>query len=309
MGEPMETSSTDRPMMALAFRIGGIAALATMAALIKLAADRGVHIVEIIFWRQAISIPILVAGAMMMLGGISVFVTHRPKAHLMRSAYGLVGMVLNFAGVILLPLAEATTFSFTAPIWAVVLSIFLLGEKVGIWRWSAVLAGFVGILIIAQPGGEPLPVEGAAAALGGAFMVALISLQIRDLSRTEKPITIVFWFATLSTICVAPLLPFTMQAHDLGTYLLLLGIGFFGTVGQLLITAALRFGEVSKVIVMDYSALIWATLYGWLFFAVLPPAATWIGAPIIVLSGVIIAWRERVLGKAQLVARVRSTGT
>lgn len=290
------TRANDRPRLALLVRLGGIAGLATMAALIKLAADRGVHIAEIIFWRQALAIPLLLAFAAGTTG-IGVLATRRPKAHAVRSGYGFVGMVMNFGGVILLPLAEATTMSFTAPMWAVILSMLLLGERIGVWRWSAVVAGFAGVLIIAQPGGHAIPLLGAAAGLGGAFMIALISLQIRDLSRTEKPITIVFWFATFSTLVALPILPFTMARHAPSDYALLAGIGFFGTVGQMLITLAIRLGKVSSVIVMDYSSLIWATLYGWLFYAVLPPAATWIGAPLIVVAGIIIAWREGVVGK------------
>ncbi|MXO93533.1 EamA family transporter [Erythrobacter arachoides] len=284
----MTASATDRPLLALVLRLGGIAGIATMAALIKIASDRGVHIAEIIFWRQGIAIPMLLGWALAR-GGLASLGTKRPRAHLMRSVYGFVGMVLNFGAVILLPLAEATTFSFTAPLWAVILSMVILHEKVGLWRWSSVVAGFAGVLIIAQPGGHAIPLGGAAAALGGAFMVALISLQIRDLGRTEKPVTIVFWFAAISTLLALPALPFTMRVHAIGDYALLAGIGVAGTVGQLLITAALRYGQVSSVIVMDYSALVWATLYGWLFFAVLPPAATWIGAPLIIAAGVIIA--------------------
>ncbi|KLE36020.1 hypothetical protein AAW00_01690 [Aurantiacibacter luteus] len=295
-------------MLALLLRLGGIAGIATMAALIKLASDRGVHIAEIIFWRQGIAIPILLAYALTR-GGPGILRTARPRAHLVRSLYGFFGMVLNFGAVILLPLAEATTFSFTAPLWAVILSTLILHERVGVWRWSSVIVGFVGVLVIAQPGGHAIPLGGAAAALGGAFMVALISLHIRDLGRTEQAVTIVFWFAAFSTLLVLPALPFSMRAHAPGDYLLLVGIGVAGTLGQLLITAALRFGEVSSVIVMDYSSLVWATLYGWLFFAVLPPAATWIGAPLIIVAGTIIAWRERVLRKQVVVGTAPPTGT
>lgn len=108
---------------------------------------------------------------------------------------------------------------------------------------------------------------------------------------------IVFWFAAISTVCSAPFMPFVSKAHGWLNWLILFGIGLAGIWGQLMITMALRLGKVSSVIVMDYSALIWATLLGWLLFATLPPATTWIGAPLIVVSGIIIAWRERVLAK------------
>src|SRR5690606_21076863 len=156
-----------RPLLALAIRLGAIAGLATMSALIKLAAARGVHPSEIMFWRQLASLPILRAWAGLM-GGIAPLLPALPGMRAMRALYGTVGMVLNFGAVILLPLAEATTMNFTAPIWAVILATLLLKERPGIWRWSAVGAGFVGVLLIAQPGSGHIPLFGALVALGGA---------------------------------------------------------------------------------------------------------------------------------------------
>jgi drug/metabolite transporter (DMT)-like permease len=285
-----------RPLLALLIRLGAIAALSTMSALIKLASQRGVHLLEIMFWRQALTIPI-VLGWVLATSGIGALATKRPGTHFLRGLYGTIGMVLNFGAVILLPLAEATTINFTVPIWAVLLSILLLMEKVGVWRWSAVAVGFVGILVIAQPGGSHFPLYGALVALGGAFMVALISIQIADLNKTDRPLTIVFYFALFSAPLTALSLPFVATAHDTDSWLLLLGIGLTGALGQLLLTSALRFGTVASVIVMDYSGLFWATLYGWLLFAALPPASTWLGAPLIVAAGLIIAWREHRLAR------------
>jgi len=102
----------------------------------------------------------------------------------------------------------------------------------------------------------------------------------------------VFYFALFSAPLAALSLPFVATAHDPQGWLLLLGIGLAGALGQLLLTAALRFGTVASVIVMDYSGLFWATLYGWLLFETLPPPSTWLGAPLIVAAGLIIAWRE-----------------
>jgi drug/metabolite transporter (DMT)-like permease len=223
----------------------------------------------------------------------------RPRAHAVRALYGLVGMICNFTAITLLPLAEATTLSFTSPIFAVILSIVLLHERVGRWRWAAVVLGFAGITLIAQPGGGHLPLLGAAIGLGGAFMIALISIQIADLNRTDRPITIVLWFAAVSSaVLLVPTL-LVGKIHDPHDWLLLMAMGASGSIGQLLLTASLRFGRVASVIVMDYSALAWATLYGWLVWQVLPPATTWLGAPLVVVAGALIAWRERVLHKSR----------
>ncbi|HEX9807777.1 MAG TPA: DMT family transporter [Alteraurantiacibacter sp.] len=287
-----------RPSLALLVRLGAIAALATMAMLIKLANARGIQFMEILFWRQFLSIPLVAAWAMAT-GGLAMLATHRPWLHARRAVYGMIGMVCNFGAVILLPLAEATTFGFTAPIWAVILSVLILREKVGIYRSAAVLLGFAGVLIIAQPGSADFPLYGAAIALSGAFMVALISIQVADLGKTESATTIVFWFAAISAPVLALALPFVHQAHDLGGWLLLGAIGVTGTVGQLLLTLALRLGAVASVIVMDYSMLFWATLYGWLIWDQLPPATTWLGVPLIVGAGLVIAWREHYLARSK----------
>lgn len=302
------TAPRHRPLLALIIRLGAIGALATMSALIKLASQRGIHLLEIMFWRQAITIPIALAWVMAT-GGIGMLATKRPGTHLIRGLYGTIGMVLNFGAVILLPLAEATTMSFTAPIWAVILSTLLLKEKVGIWRWSAVALGFVGVLVIAQPGGGHIALFGALVGIGGAFMVALISIQIADLNRTDQPLTIVFYFALFSAPLTAIALPFVATTPDWHGWLLLLGIGLAGSAGQLLLTAALRFGKVASVIVMDYSALFWATLYGSLLFGVLPPASTWLGVPLIVAAGLVIAWREHRLTRPTDRDVARAEGT
>jgi drug/metabolite transporter (DMT)-like permease len=298
-----------RPLLALLIRLGAIAALSTMSALIKLANRDGIHLLEIMFWRQFVTLPILLGWVLLTSGGLRQLRTERPGKHFLRSFYGTVGMLLNFGAVILLPLAEATVMNFTTPIWATMLAILLLHEKVGVWRWSAIALGFLGVLLIAQPGGGHIPLYGALVGLGGAFMVALISIQIADLNRTDKPLAIVFYFALFSAPMTALALPFVAHAHDAAGWWLLLGIGISGSIGQLLLTAALRFGPVASVIVMDYSALFWATLYGALVFGMLPPASTWLGAPLVVLAGVVIAWREHRLSRPTERDVARAEGT
>lgn len=307
----MSAHEHDRPILALLIRLLGIAGLAAMAALIKLASTHGLHLIELLFWRQFLALPILLAWVKLSGSGLGSLATKRPKAQIARGISGLIGMILNFGAVIMLPLAEATTFGFSAPIFAVLLSVLLLREKVGVWRWSAVLAGFLGIVVIAQPGNSDhaIPLYGALVALGGAFMIALISIQIRDLSKTESPMAIVFWFAATSSVLLLPALPFVASAHSWQDWGLLLAIGITGTLGQVGITTALRFGQVASVIVMDYSSIVWATLFGWLLFAALPSTSTWFGAPLIILAGLIIGWRERLAHKKFTDQRAVAGGT
>jgi drug/metabolite transporter (DMT)-like permease len=280
-----------RPLLALLIRLGAALVLSVMLVLVKLVTEAGVSLTETLFWRQLPTIPIV----LLWLGGrgrLSTLASDRLGSHARRALYGLIGMFLNFGAVTLLPLAEATSLNFTAAIWAVILSALVLHEKVGAWRWTAVALGFAGVLVIAQPGDGHVPAFGAAVALSAAFMIALISIQIRDLARTEHPLSIVFWFAAFSVPVLAVAMPFVMSRHTAYEWTLLAGLALFGLLGQFLLTAALRFGAVASVIVMDYSSIVWATLFGWLVFDRLPPATTWFGAPLIIGAGLLIAWRE-----------------
>lgn len=286
----------ERPQLALILRIGGIALISTMFMLVKYAGQSGIALPEIMFWRQALSIPLLI-GWLAMSGGLGQLRTDRIGTHARRGAIGMFGMLCNFGAAILLPLAISTTLTFTTPLFAVILSALFLRDHVGPWRWTAVAVGFAGVLVIAQPTHAPISLLGTAAGLGAGFVVAIVSFQIRDLGRTESPASIVFYFALCGTLMTAPFLPFTMTAHSGAQWLILIGIGTIGTLGQLLLTAALRHGAVASVIVMDYTALIWATLYGWLVWEQLPTLATWLGAPAIVAAGLIVAWRERRLAR------------
>lgn len=298
----MTDEPEQRPLFALVIRLGAALVLSLMLMFVKLLGESGVHLLEILFWRQIVTIPVL--GAWFYFSGRMLLLkTDRLALHGKRAAFGIVGMVLNFGGVLLLPLAEATTFNFTSAIWAVILSAILLREQVGLYRWAAVLLGFAGVIVIAQPGGGSIPLVGALVSLSAAFMIALISIQIRDLGRTENPLTIVFYFSAFTTPLLLLAMPFVAQAHTAYQWALLGGLALFGILGQFLLTAALRYGAVASVIVMDYSALIWATLLGFAIFDQLPPAATWAGAPLIIAAGITIAWREHHLGKMRQAER------
>lgn len=268
-----------------------------MLMMVKLAGESGVALPEIMFWRQFLTVPV-VLGLLAATGQLSRLKTDRIGAHAGRTLSGMTGMVCNFGATILLPLAVATTLGFTTPLFAVILTALVLRERVGPWRWTAVVLGFAGVLVIAQPGQEPIDLLGAALGLAAGFLVAVISFQIRDLGRTEEPIRVVFYFALFGSALTALALPFYMTAHDPYQWLLLLGCGLTGMIGQFFLTASLRHGAVATVIVMDYLALLWATLYGWAFWDHLPTAATWFGAPLIIAAGVLITWREHRLAKA-----------
>ena len=214
-------------------------------------------------------------------------------------------MIFTYGAVLLLPLAEATTLGFTAPIFAVLIAIVLLREKIGPYRWGAVAMGFAGVLIVMEPFGgfhEGVTLAGVAVGLVAPFMVALISFQLQDLNTTENPWSIVFWFAALTTPVAALALPFVWAAHDPVTWALILGMGLVGAAAQMLLTTSLRFGSAAVILLMDYTALLWASFYGYYVFDRAAPASLWLGAPLIIGAGLLIAWRERQLARS----RVRS---
>ena len=292
----MVSPAANRPLAGIVIRLMSAAVLALMFALVKLASLHDVHLVESLFYRQLLAVP-LVLGWVAAGPGLSSLATRRLGMHATRMAIGLMAMALNFLGMILLPLAEATVIGFTVPLFATLLAALILREPVGPWRWSAVAVGFVGVLIVLRPDGAMMHSTGAFVALGGALMTATVSVLIRQLGKTEPSGTIVFWFTILSLFPLGALMPVYGRIHDMETWLILLGIGTTGGIAQLLLTNSLRLAPVSVVLPMDYSGLLWSTLMGWLFFAVLPVPATLFGAPIIIASGLVILWREHQLGK------------
>lgn len=269
---------------------------------VRVVDGRGVHVVESLFYRQALALP-FVLGWVAMADGLRSVQTRRIGVHASRMLLGLTGMLLNFLSYILLLPAEAATIGFTMPIFGTILSALILREATGIHRWAAVLIGFVGVLVMVRPDAAHFPLQGVAVAIAAAFVTASVSLVLRELGRTESAGVVVFWFTTLSMIPLGIAMPFFAQMHDPVTWGLLLLIGLFGGIAQICLTAALRWGPVSVVLPMDYSAIIWTTLLGLAIGAPWPLATTWIGASLIIASGLYIAWREHVRGK---VARVRT---
>ena len=283
-----------RPLLAMSLRLIAAAALAVMFALVKLLDARGVTLVESLFYRQGLAlIPVTI---WLMLGpGLASVKTKRIGVHISRMVVGLSGMSLNFLGMILLPMTEATVAGFTVPIFATLLAILFLGERPGMWRWGAILLGFIGVLVVLHPDSAMFQSKGMLIALAGALLTAGVSILIRQLGATEPPTTVVFWFSLTSLVPLGLLMPwFGSLDHGPAVWGLLLAMGIVGGLAQIFLTAALRYGPVAVVLPMDYSSLIWSTLLGWLLFQTLPTATTLIGAPIIIASGLVILWRERV---------------
>ena len=286
-----------RPLLGVMLRLATAVLLALMFAGVKWAATRGVHVIESLFYRQIGSA--VCATAWVMMGpGFASLRTRRVGAHVGRMALGLTAMGLNFLAMILLPLAEATAIGFTVPIFSTILAALLLGEPTGRWRWGAVAAGVIGVLVVVQPGSGHIPPIGAAVALVAALLTASVTIVIRKLGATEAAATTVFWFAVSSLVPLALVMPFVASAHDPETWAIVAGLSLAGGLAQLTLTGALRLAPVALVMPMDYTSLVWAVLLGAAIFGQLPSPWTWVGAPVIILSGLVIVWREHRLHRA-----------
>ncbi len=289
----MTTAAPDRILAAIGLRLLSVVLFAMMNVVIKLSEQHGAALGEILFFRQ-LGASLLISSIVLSGPGWRSVGTKKIGTHISRAILGLAAMAFTFTTIVTLPLAEATTLGFTVPIFATILGSLILREPTGWHRWGAVIAGFAGVLIVAQPGGGHFPLWGAATGLLGAFGTASVSILLRHITRTETALTTVFWFSTLSLLPLGIVYAVVARGHPLEVWLLLAGVGMIGGLAQLAMTGALGLGPVSVVVPMDYSSLLWATLFGWAIFGTLPSAALWIGAPVIVASGLYILWRERV---------------
>ena len=253
---------------------------------------------EIVFFRAGFGMAVIVVAAFLM-GGPALLMTKRIDAHALRSIAGTISMFGNFAGYIFLPMADATAIGFAAPLFVVILAASMLGERVHITRWSAVVIGFTGVLLIAGPEASlnSAAAAGAGFALLGAATSALAMIFLRRMSAHEHSITIAFYFMATSTAISLLTLPFGwVLPNGEQAAILILG-GLAGGVGQLFLSYSYRYAEASVLAPFDYIAMIWAVLLGYFWFAELPTVQVWIGTAIVIAAGLVILWRERQLGK------------
>lgn len=293
---PPSTRPPERRLLGIALRITSATLLAGMAACAKLASARGVTVPELLFYRSVFALP-LAAGWIGVVPGWAAVRTRRPRAHVTRTLVGFTAMGMMLGSISRLPLGEATTIIYLSPLIATLLSAALLRERIGRHRWAAVLAGFVGILVVVRPGAAGLATAGVLLGLGGALGQAAVMITLRQLGRTENTAAIVWWFLVLSSLLGAAFLPLFGRWHGGAVLVTLAGCGLFAGAGQIAMTASLRFAPVATVAPFDYLQILWATLFGWLVFAAPLDPATLAGAALIAGSGLYTAYRERLRGR------------
>ncbi|MNT05440.1 Riboflavin transporter [compost metagenome] len=281
----------------MALRAASALSFSLMYALMKWAATlEPVSAGEMVFYRSIFGLPVVLMWVLSAKGGLASLSTRRPMVHVWRCALGVTGILLIFQGLKLLPLADATTIGFTAPIFATLLSILVLKEKVGRHRWTAVVLGFLGVLVMVRPGAEGAPpLGGLLFALGGAFVAASVTVTLRQLGKTESATAIVFWFFVACATVGGVLTLIDGHSHSWAVLAVLAAGGLAGGLAQLLMTTSLQHAPVSALAPLDYLQMVGAVVLGWLLLSDAPTAATLAGAALIAGSGLYTAWRERVL--------------
>jgi drug/metabolite transporter (DMT)-like permease len=201
--------------------------------------------------------------------------------------------VLFIAGLAFLPLADASAIAFASPLVVTALSIPILGEQVGIRRWSAVAAGFVGVLVVIRPGTGAFDAAAVLPLLSAACWALSIVLT-RRMGHHDKPLTTLLYSTVVGLVLSSVALPFVWRPASVADWMLIIAMGGLNAGGQYFLIAGLMRGAASLLAPFTYSQIVWSTLLGYLIFGALPTVWTWSGAALIVASGVYIAHRERV---------------
>ena len=224
------------------------------------------------------------------------YVTKRPILHFSRCFFGLMALLSIFTALRNLPLATVVSISFAAPIFTTIFSIFFLSEKVGYFRWLAVLVGFVGIIIISEPGLSSLNVYYVFPVI---FVLGMsyVAISIRQLSSTEPVWLISLYFSAAITLAGLFTIPYGWLMPNLKDLILLSFIGIFGGVANLWLSQSYKFSEVSLVTQLKYLALVLAIIFGYLIWNEIPTIKTLVGATLVIVSSIIIFRREILLKK------------
>jgi len=284
---PSALAGLPAPLRAALWMVAASTAFASMIILIR-------HLsatfdpLQVVFFRNAFG---LIAMLPWLAGHLGELRTRRLGLHALRAGIGIVSMICWFTALSLMPLAQATALSFTAPIFASVLAVLILGEVMRLRRWSATAAGLVGTLIILRPDGSTIETA-ALLALASAVLGALSPIFVKVMSRTESTgaiVTYMVLFTTPLSLVPALLVWRTPGLADLGFAALL---GLAGTLGHLCLTRALATADATVVVPFDYLRLPAVALLAYLAFGEVATVWTWIGAALIAASSLYITLRE-----------------
>ncbi|BBK38430.1 hypothetical protein STAQ_35080 [Allostella sp. ATCC 35155] len=222
----------------------------------------------------------------------TLFRTQRPGIQAVRSVLHLASMLCFFTGIAFVPLAEASAITFLAPFIVTALSGPMLGEKVGIRRWAAVVVGFCGALVVTRPGSGAVPPE-AILLFGSASSYALYQILTKKVAALDRPETSVVYSGVAGTLVMSAVVPFFwIWPHSWLDAALFLSLGLLGGIGHYFVARAFMWGPASVIAPFNYGQIAVATVLGYYIFGHLPDIWTWVGVAIIISSGIYIAYRE-----------------
>jgi drug/metabolite transporter (DMT)-like permease len=282
--------STDNPVRGALLVSGAALMFASMGGLIRVASAQMPN-EQVVFFRNLFGLLVLVPILWQRGGRIELKTAH-PGLHLVRSLFGLAAMYCFFHALSVLPLADAVLLNFTAPLFIPFVAMLWLGEGVSGRLWAAIVIGFSGVLLILKPGSG---LYGGAALIGlasGAFAaVAMVSL--RKLSATEPPLRVVVYYGVICTLvsCVPMLL--SWQAVEPRLLLMLAAAGGFATMGQYLLSRGYGCAPAAQIAPFTYTSVVFAAVYGWLFWQELPGWTSAAGTLLVVVAGVLAMRRQR----------------
>jgi drug/metabolite transporter (DMT)-like permease len=245
---------------------------------------------EVMFFRSFSSLAVC-AALVLPFTGFSVFATRRPRDHLARGISQSISQTLTVLAVSMMPLAGAVAISFSAPLWAALLSVLWLKEQAGWARWMALLTGFVGVLVVTHPGAESLQV-GALFALGNAIMYGSVTVAVRGMTATESTATLLMWQMVTMAVLHSLLLLFGFRLPTPVEAAMLILSGVANAIGQFFWTKALLLAPATAVSPFYYLMLVWALAIGYLVWGDVPTPALLVGSGIVMACGLFLLWHE-----------------
>lgn len=310
---PDDSTGANAAVQAILFKLGAVGLFQVMGALVKLAGESGMPTTQLVFARSFFAfLPIF--WLLQRQGGLPALRTKNPLGHGLRCAAGICAMFCGFTALTLAPLADVVAVGFSASLFTTVFAAVILRERVGVYRWGAVMVGFLGVMIMLEPNSlfdetmDNATFYGLVIALVGALFVALATISVRHLARNETPVAIIFYFTLTCTLVSGVMLPFSAVAPSQNQAIILISIGVVGGVAQILMTRSYVLAPASLVAPFDYTAMIYAAAIGIALFSEWPSLNVLAGAALVIVAGLVILYRERRLGLARGIARKRGVG-
>ncbi|MEX2127836.1 MAG: DMT family transporter [Xanthobacteraceae bacterium] len=288
------------PLLGILLQILAVLAFTIQGALVRYFGGR-FPLGEMVFARSTIAlIPVLLMLSWQ--GKLrSALRTKNLMGHVTRSFTNVGGMFFNYAGLTRIPLADATAIGHAMPLFTVVLAWMFLGELVRLWRWTAVVVGLIGVLVMLSPylgqgASDAYNAWGAIFCLVAAFLFGVALTQVRHMAATETTGSLVFYYSVIASLVSLTTIFWGWVVPSATDFVLLIGLGVVGGIAQILMTESFRYAAAAVLAPFAYTSMLWAVAIGYVWFDEIPAAIVLLGAAIVIGSGLVVIWREHKLG-------------